>query len=79
MLEVSSEVLHSFFKVLSLSFNAFTLQEIYPPKLSEFAYVTDGACQESEILDKELIILTVSIFPYCTPLASCNCFQSFIL
>ncbi|XP_048450812.1 G1/S-specific cyclin-E2-like, partial [Rhincodon typus] len=31
--------------------------EIYPPKLNEFAYVTDGACTETEILDMELIIL----------------------
>lgn len=33
------------------------MEEIYPPKLAEFAYVTDGACQEAEILDKELTIL----------------------
>ncbi|KAK2550008.1 G1/S-specific cyclin-E1 [Acropora cervicornis] len=31
--------------------------EIYPPKISEFAYVTDGACTESEILDQELLML----------------------
>jgi len=35
-------------------------QEIYPPKISEFAYVTDGACTESEILDQELLMLKVS-------------------
>ncbi|CAN7937741.1 unnamed protein product, partial [Ixodes hexagonus] len=39
-------------------FLAAKMEEIYPPKLSEFAYVTDGACQESEILEKELAILT---------------------
>lgn len=33
------------------------LEEIYPPKLAEFAYVTDGACTEDEIMDQELIIL----------------------
>jgi cyclin E len=33
------------------------LEEIYPPKLQEFAYVTDGACTESEILGMELTIL----------------------
>lgn len=33
------------------------MEEIYPPKIAEFAYVTDGACTEEEILDKELIIL----------------------
>lgn len=39
-------------------FLAAKMEEIYPPKLTEFAYVTDGACQEKEILDKELSILT---------------------
>ena len=34
-------------------------QEVYPPKLCEFAYVTDGACTENEILHQELIILKV--------------------
>ncbi|KAL3208158.1 hypothetical protein MRX96_009745 [Rhipicephalus microplus] len=38
-------------------FLAAKMEEIYPPKLTEFAYVTDGACQEREILDKELSIL----------------------
>ena len=33
------------------------IEEIYPPKLSEFAYVTDGACSEDEILSMELVIL----------------------
>uniref|UniRef100_A0A8C9G699 Cyclin E1 n=1 Tax=Pavo cristatus TaxID=9049 RepID=A0A8C9G699_PAVCR len=31
--------------------------EIYPPKLHQFAYVTDGACTEDEILSMELIIM----------------------
>jgi len=34
-------------------------QEIYPPKLHQFAYVTDGACTEDEILSMELIIMKV--------------------
>ena len=38
-------------------FIASKIEEIYPPKLSEFAYVTDGACTEEEILQMELIIL----------------------
>ncbi|XP_067002415.2 G1/S-specific cyclin-E [Anabrus simplex] len=38
-------------------FIAAKVEEIYPPKIIEFAYVTDGACTESEILDKELVIL----------------------
>jgi len=33
------------------------LQEIYPPKLTDFAYVTDGACSEEEILSQELLML----------------------
>jgi len=33
------------------------IEEIYPPKLQEFAYVTDGACNEEEILQMELMIL----------------------
>lgn len=35
-------------------------QEIYPPKLTDFAYVTDGACTENEILEQELVLLKVS-------------------
>lgn len=35
------------------------LKEIYAPKLQEFAYVTDGACSEEDILRMELIILKV--------------------
>ncbi|XP_066601041.1 G1/S-specific cyclin-E1-like [Prorops nasuta] len=38
-------------------FIAAKVEEIYPPKISEFAYVTDGACTEEEILGMELIVL----------------------
>ena len=38
-------------------FIAAKIEEIYPPKLSEFAYVTDGACSEAEIMMKELVIM----------------------
>ncbi|XP_015597645.1 G1/S-specific cyclin-E1 [Cephus cinctus] len=38
-------------------FIAAKVEEIYPPKIAEFAYVTDGACTEDEILGKELIVL----------------------
>lgn len=38
-------------------FIASKMEEIYPPKLSEFAYVTDGACSEGEITIKELVVL----------------------
>ncbi|XP_026286051.1 G1/S-specific cyclin-E1 isoform X2 [Frankliniella occidentalis] len=38
-------------------FIAAKMEEIYPPKIGEFAYVTDGACSESDILSKELAIM----------------------
>ena len=34
-------------------------QEIYPPKVSEFAYVTDGACNVDEMLSLEIAIYKV--------------------
>jgi cyclin E len=43
-------------------FIAAKVEEIYPPKITEFAFVTDGACSENEILDMELIILKVLCF-----------------
>lgn len=33
------------------------MEEIYPPKIGEFAYVTDGACSEEDILREELLLL----------------------
>ena len=38
-------------------FIAAKIEEIYPPKLSEFSYVTDGACADEDILNKELVVL----------------------
>ncbi|KAM3858588.1 G1/S-specific cyclin-E2-like [Diretmus argenteus] len=38
-------------------FIASKMEEIYPPKIAELAYVTDGTCLENEILQMELIIL----------------------
>ncbi|XP_026473081.1 G1/S-specific cyclin-E [Ctenocephalides felis] len=38
-------------------FIAAKIEEIYPPKISEFAYVTDTACTDEEILGQEIIIL----------------------
>ena len=43
----------------------FQFQEIYPPKLADFAYVTDGACLADEIIYTELIICKVSINATC--------------
>ena len=39
-------------------FIAAKVEEIYPPKIGEFAYVTDGACTEDDILKQELLILS---------------------
>ena len=44
--------------VAALFFSA-KLEEIYPPKLVDFAYVTDSACTEVEIREMELIMLKV--------------------
>jgi len=32
---------------------------MYPPKVHQFAYVTDEACTEDEILSMEIIIMKV--------------------
>ncbi|XP_070616380.1 G1/S-specific cyclin-E1 isoform X2 [Erythrolamprus reginae] len=42
---------------ISSLFIAAKLEEIYPPKLHQFAYVTDGACTEENIIGMELIIM----------------------
>nr|XP_060644224.1 G1/S-specific cyclin-E1 isoform X2 [Anolis sagrei ordinatus] len=42
---------------ISSLFIAAKREEIYPPKLHQFAYVTDGACTEEEILNMELLIM----------------------
>ncbi|KAM9308431.1 G1/S-specific cyclin-E2 [Gastrophryne carolinensis] len=38
-------------------FIAAKIEEIYPPKIHEFAYVTDGACSDEDIIQMELIVL----------------------
>lgn len=38
-------------------FIASKVEEIYPPKLHEFAYVTDSACSEEDILSQEILLL----------------------
>lgn len=40
-------------------FIAAKVEEIYPPKLTELAYVTDGACTDQEMLLKEMAVLKV--------------------
>ncbi|XP_045149643.1 G1/S-specific cyclin-E1 isoform X2 [Echinops telfairi] len=42
---------------ISTLFIAAKLEEIYPPKLHQFAYVTDGACSGDDILRMELNIM----------------------
>ncbi|XP_028727405.1 G1/S-specific cyclin-E2 isoform X1 [Peromyscus leucopus] len=46
-------------------FIASKLEEIYAPKLQEFAYVTDGACSEVDILKMELNILKALNWELC--------------
>lgn len=46
-------------------FIASKLEEIYAPKLQEFAYVTDGACSEEDILRMELAILKALKWELC--------------
>lgn len=41
-----------------LCFCTLQVEEIYPPKIGEFAYVTDGACMEDDIIQQELILLS---------------------
>lgn len=38
-------------------FIASKVEEVYPPKLSELAYVTDGACTDADMLIKEMAVL----------------------
>lgn len=40
-------------------FIASKVEEIYPPKLSELAYVTDGACTDQDMLLKEMVVLQI--------------------
>ncbi|KAA0723572.1 G1/S-specific cyclin-E1 [Triplophysa tibetana] len=42
---------------ISCLFIAAKMEEIYPPKVHQFAYVTDGACSEDDILSMEIIIM----------------------
>lgn len=39
-------------------FIAAKVEEIYPPKISEFSYITDGACSDEDILNQELVVLS---------------------
>lgn len=39
-------------------FIAGKMEEIYPPQINEYSYVSDGACEDRQIIAKELAILT---------------------
>ncbi|KAK4871549.1 hypothetical protein RN001_015673 [Aquatica leii] len=43
---------------ISSLFVAAKLEEVYPPKLSEFSYVCDGACSQEDIIDYEILLLS---------------------
>uniref|UniRef100_A0AAY4EP01 Cyclin N-terminal domain-containing protein n=1 Tax=Denticeps clupeoides TaxID=299321 RepID=A0AAY4EP01_9TELE len=53
------DVVKSTLQLIGISslFIAAKMEEIYPPKVTQFAYVTDGACLEEEILTMEIIIM----------------------
>ncbi|XP_023166264.2 G1/S-specific cyclin-E [Drosophila hydei] len=46
-------------------FVAAKVEEIYPPKICEFAYVTDGACTERDILQHEKLLLQAINWDIC--------------
>ncbi|XP_063699326.1 G1/S-specific cyclin-E-like isoform X1 [Culicoides brevitarsis] len=64
---VSQAVLKNHLQLIGISclFIAAKVEEIYPPKLNEFAYVTDGACAEDDILRQELLILSTLQWKIC--------------
>ena len=55
-----------FFTGITCLVLASKMEEIYPPKIDQFANVTDGACTEEEIFSMEVTILKVSLQRNCT-------------
>lgn len=53
--------MHCLFAGITCLFLASKMEEIYPPKIQQFAEVTDGACTEAEIFAMEVAILKVRI------------------
>lgn len=41
------------------------MEEIYPPQINEYSYVSDGACEDRQIIAKELAILTALKWDIC--------------
>lgn len=58
-------------------FLAAKYEEIYPPKISDFAYITDGACTESDILKMENLMVQVLQWR-CTVITSNNWLLGFL-
>ena len=50
---IKLHILIFFLSGITCLFIAAKVEEIYPPKIQEFAFVTDGACSDIEILDME--------------------------
>jgi len=61
------------FQLLGITslFVASKIEEIYPPRLSDFAYVTDNTCSEEDILDMELDLMNTLNW-YINPITSIN-------
>ncbi|ODM95409.1 G1/S-specific cyclin-E1 [Orchesella cincta] len=72
-LATQNNVLKNHLQLIGITclFIAAKMEEIYPPKLKTFAYVTDGACSENEILDMELVV-TKALKWKLTPMTPCN-------
>jgi len=58
-------------------FIAAKIEEIYPPRISEFAYVTDKAYYEGDILDMELDIMNALNW-YINPITSISWLLTFL-
>jgi cyclin E len=57
-MDIQSGVLKEQLQLIGVTclFIASKIEEIYPPKLADFAYVTDGACLADDIVYTELLI-----------------------
>lgn len=51
-------------------FIAGKMEEIYPPQINEYSYVSDGACEDRQIIAKEQAILTALKWDICTMTAN---------
>ncbi|OQR77764.1 G1/S-specific cyclin-E1-like [Tropilaelaps mercedesae] len=58
-------------------FIAGKMEEIYPPQINEYSYVSDGACTDPQIISKELAILTALKWDIC-PMTANNWLTLFL-